>query len=794
MSDISGGPPIPKPLPPAALSTDRASKVSRDPNQTPRQATDDSGENRSKSEQRETLQARDPAVSISASAAQLRVGEELRQQVREVDAEGRPIIVTETATFALRPDAGLKAGDDVQLQVTETGKTVTADLLSQNGRTIDPPIRLALIVIAIHTSTLQNPDQQSLQPEKLEVAYRPIILPRATAVVTATNQTDASKVEALAKVLSRQATSFVTPPSKPAESAAPDPATSKPDPLIKSNSSDMATLLAAQQTSSTAAQANNPPPDGQKPQPQPQPSPNQQASRQTTAASFVSESGVNPLVVPGNSTRIIQPSVLTDVAAAPPTPSATTRVTSDVSSLSASGVPKTQGQGPVINAVSLTGVATQIQLLDLAISQVAPAEVAEVISVQPLPASVARNLSVSVQTLGAQALATLETNKGSFIVPQTAANTLVGEVVRISQPSQTANPQLDTATAVQTFAARLTSPGTQGGRQVQAQFIPQGQQTATASYSGQSHILTTVDAVHTTRAFLTGDGPKTDFRIDTPFGSLTVTMANSTRPAIGDTVAILPSNAGVPTDAAGVAATLAANASAAASAASASTATSSSWPSFEQAYALVQSGAPAAASALHARSAAGGPKLLNSMMFLMAAMKGGSPSSWLGKSASQALEAKGGNLLKLLQNDLGRLFNAATETGSEWRSLMIPFDTKGPDMPMLAALFNQPLGVDPDAAHGEDGVDDEEEKDQRFIVEVQFSVLGAIQLDGTVRKNSFDLTLWSTEPLPVALTNDTREIFANALAANGFSGSMRFKQGDTFPVDVAAVLKKQLAA
>lgn len=790
MSDISGGPPIPKPLPPAALSTDRASKVSRDPNQTPRQATDDSGENRSKSEQREALQARDPAVSISASAAQLRVGEELRQQVREIDAEGRPIIVTETATFALRPDAGLKAGDDVQLQVTETGKTVTADLLSQNGRTIDPPIRLALIVIAIHTSTLQNPDQQNLQPEKLEVAYRPIILPRATAVVTTTNQTDASKVEALAKVMSRQATSFVTPPSKPAESAASDPAISKPDPLIKSNSSDMTTLLAAQQTSSTIAPVGNPPSDGQKPQPQPLPGPNQQASRQTTAASFASEAGVNPLAVPGNSNRIIQPSVLTDVAAAPPTPSATTRVTSDVSSLSASSAPKTQGQGPVINAVSLTGVATQIQLLDLAISQVAPAEVAEVISVQSLPASVARNLSVSVQTLGAQALATLETNKGSFIVPQTAANTLVGEVVRISQPSQTAIPQLDTAAAVQTFAARLTSPGTQGGRQVQAQFIPQGQQTATASYSGQSHILTTVDAVHITRAFLTGDGPKTDFRIDTPFGSLTVTMANSTRPAIGDTVAILPSNAGVPTDAAGVAATLAANASAAASAAT----TSGSWPSFEQAYALVQSGAPAAASALHARSAAGGPKLLNSMMFLMAAMKGGSPSSWLGKSASQALEAKGGNLLKLLQNDLGRIFNAATETGSEWRSLMIPFDTKGPDMPMLAALFNQPLGVDPDASHGEEGVDDEEEKDQRFIVEVQFSVLGAIQLDGTVRKNSFDLTLWSTEPLPVALTNDTREIFANALAANGFSGSMRFKQGDTFPVDVAAVLKKQLAA
>jgi len=739
MSDIAG-PPAPKPVTAVTHGTDRTAKVSKDPNQTPRQATDDSGGNRSKSEQRDSVHVRDPAVSISASAAHLRVGEELKEHVREIDSEGRPIIITENATFALRPDAGLKPGDDVVIQIAETGKTVAADLLRQNARIIDPPIRLSLVVIALHIHSDQEAEKQAISPDKLDVAYRPTSRSTSASVIQNTANTES---EALAKVLGRSNSNQNTPQISAGLA-------DNPDPFIKSNSSDLATLIAAQQTKVSGAPTNL-----------------TGLQNQLTSSSAIQASA---LTSSSSTTHIIPSSPLTDI----PTNASLNTASSPASAQ------QMQGVGPAITAFSTAGTSVQLHLLDLSISQVSPSEVAEVISVQPLPASMARSLPVSAQSLGNEALAQMETSKGSFILQQTAATKLVGEFVRVPDTSgQTAQIAASPNSDIPTYAARLTSEGAQSGRQVQVQLLSSSQPTAIAA---NTNMQTTVEGVHTIRAFLTGDGPKNDLRIDTALGTLTMTLPSNVRPAVGDTVAILPNSATVASNA--VVPPLAVEGGI----------SSSSWPSFEQAYALVQSGAPAAANALNSRSAQGGPKLLNSMMFLMAALKGTSPGGWIGKSASQAIDAKNSALLKLLQDDVSNLFKAGAETASEWRSFLLPFDARSPEMPMLAALFSQPSGIDPDAEHDGGNQAENEQQDQRFVIEVQFSVLGEIQLDGVVRSNKFDLTLWSKQPLPTTLTQDTSTLFTNALAANGFTGAMQFKQSDTFPVDVAAILAKQIAA
>lgn len=749
MSDITG-PPVPKPLPSGILGADRAAKVSRDPHQTSRQATDDSGENKSKSEQRESVHTREPAVSISASAAHLRINEELQERVREIDTEGRPIIVTETATFALRPDAGLRPGDDVVLQVKEAGKTVTADLLRHNNRLIDPPTRLSLVVIAVHNVQAPGTEQEANAAKSLDVAYRPALTTSTAPVVTRASEatTDA---EALAKVFSRSNKSVSVKSGVEASEI-------KQDPLIKSNSSDMATLLAAQQepkqTVGPRAETVNP-----------------AQSVPSTAASILSGTAVR--------THLIQPSQLTEPAIA------NTAVVSSSPASSATGL------GPPIAAITLEGSPFQIQLLDTSISSVSPSQVAEVTSVQPLGINVARALPVAAQTLGNTALARVETTQGTFIVPETSANQLVGENVRVAPLAAQASASqhaVDDNTQ-QTFKARLTSSGTQSGRQVQVQFVPPAQTTPANASANHGNIVTTIDAVHTIRAFLGGGGPTNDLRLDTSVGTLTLTLTNSARPAVGDGIIILPNTTSgaanqpvIPIGAEGAAASTAAGPAAA-------------WPSLEQAYALVQSGLPGAAQSMDSRSAQGGPKLLNSMMFLMAAIKGGSPSTWLGKTAEQAIGGRNANLLQSLKEDLARLFSAGSETTiSEWRSLILPFDTKAPDMPMLAALFSQPHHIDPDREQNPDDHQNENKQGQRFVIEVQFSVLGAIQLDGVVRSDRFDLTLWSKSTLPQTLTEDVGVIFSTALAANGFTGSMQFKQSDIFPTDVATILKQQLAA
>ena len=77
--------------------------------------------------------------------------------------KGDRLLKTPTATFALKPSAGLKPGDDAVLKITETGKQVTADLLARNNIPLNPPINVQLIVISVHNtgSTTEAPQQQA---------------------------------------------------------------------------------------------------------------------------------------------------------------------------------------------------------------------------------------------------------------------------------------------------------------------------------------------------------------------------------------------------------------------------------------------------------------------------------------------------------------------------------------------------------------------------------------------------------------------------------------------------------
>ena len=191
------------------------------------------------------------------------------------------------------------------------------------------------------------------------------------------------------------------------------------------------------------------------------------------------------------------------------------------------------------------------------------------------------------------------------------------------------------------------------------------------------------------------------------------------------------------------------------------------------------------------RTAQGGPKVANSAMFLLSALGGGNASSWLGKAAEGALADRNPQLLDLLKDDIGRLFSIAADTSGEWRALLLPFDAKSQDMPMLAFLFGHGASVDPDQhKQGQHPGENRDDDLKRFVLEVQFSVLGSVQLDGSIKGNRFDLMVRSQQQFSPALTQDTSELFSQALAAGAFTGSLGFSVEQAFPVDVSAVLEK----
>ncbi|MBL4836222.1 MAG: hypothetical protein JKY34_01480 [Kordiimonadaceae bacterium] len=739
MSDITGGPPIPKTVQPVSHGTDKAARVARDKQHTNEHTRQDSGKENKAEQQGTGVNARDPAVSISASAAHLQVGEELKQKVTRVDAEGRPVIETETATFALRPDAGLKAGDDVTLIVRDTHKQLTADLLRRNDTVIDPPIRLNLTVIAFHSSEPlpQKPAPVAETEKPLSSSYRP----NQTSTVSAAPK-QGGEAEALARLLGRTPT-LQTPQTTSAEQTTAPSRNFANNPPTAAN---MATLISAQQK----ATAIIPP-----------------ITASPTDAGLGSQ--------PAAPNHILPSSPLTEITA--------TAIAAAAGSINT-------GLGPMIPAVMMNGVSKTLQLLDPSISKVIPSEVATVMSVQPLSTTDARTLPVTIASLGNNsALARVETNVGVFVLNQTDASALNGELVRVSPPAPTSTgAALTPRREATTYTAQLLSKGASQARPVSIQFLksddgPPLQANDRTVAAPANNIPVT--AVHTLRAYLTPDGPKSDIRVETPLGDFSTTLANSARPIAGDIVSILPPQAD---------ASAAAHAASTAVTPPSTTVSATAWPAFEQAAQTLGAVSTEAAQSLVARTAQGGAKLANSAVFLLSALGssgGANPSNWLGKAAEKILGERNSRLLDTLKGDIGRLFNMAADTSGEWRALLLPLDIRSNDVPMLAFLYSQGSALDPDDQNtdkNDKGKNDE--KMQRFILEVQFSVLGAVQLDGSIQGQRFDLMVRSERQFSPQLTQDTSNLFSAALTAGAFTGSLGFSVEDTFPVDVAAVLEK----
>ncbi|MFC3052971.1 hypothetical protein [Kordiimonas pumila] len=708
MSDITG-PPVPKPVhSPLTRGTERASTVSRDRQQATGREGEDRQDNKAKSEPKDTQQVRDPAVSIAASAAHLHIGEELEQKVKRIDPEGRPIIVTETATFALRPDAGLRPGDDVIIEVKETGKTVAADLLALNGNKIDPPIRLSLTVIAVHTPP-KNPAEPAEPAPQLTISTG-FSIPYKPTSLSKPYTDNLTQAEFAAQILGRT----FNPASQPLSGLQSD----NPDPTARSNSADLATLISTQQVQSNQQTTSPAPPT------QPQPSAN----------------------------RLIPETDLTRLS-------------------SLQQAEQTAGVGPVITAATPEGALKNIQLIDPSISKVAPSEIAEVLSVKPLPLSEAKTLAVNPAVLGSYQLAKVETTKGTYILEQQKAGPLSGELVRVTNSAITA-PHTAAPDAV-SYKAKLTNSTGGPPRSVLVQFPQEN-----TAVSGPANRNTEIAAVHVIRGYLTAEGPKNDLMLETPLGNLSLTLLNTLRPHVGDPVIILPTEAAQT-----------ATAAPALPLQGLQLATGSNWPAFEQTYSLIAAENPALASNLAARTAQGGGKLLNSATFLMSALGFGSKTSWLGE-AENFLENRNSQLLDMLKKDIAQLMSAPERAG-EWRSLMLPFDMRNGEASMLALLFGQGPLVNPDSQkrQGPEG-ESLPEDSKRFVVEVEFTILGPIQLNGFIYGKRFDLGVHSHKDFSASLKADSTELFNHALNVNDFSGQLSFVTTDTFPIDVNSVLKE----
>lgn len=164
-----------------------------------------------------------------------------------------------------------------------------------------------------------------------------------------------------------------------------------------------------------------------------------------------------------------------------------------------------------------------------------------------------------------------------------------------------------------------------------------------------------------------------------------------------------------------------------------------------------------------------GPRLASGLLFFLAALNGGDMGRWLGGQAIQTLKAAGrGNLLARLGQDFGQLSRQVESGGTDWRLFLIPL--------LDETQVQQIRFFERHGSHGQGSGDDQKDGGStRFVLEIELSRLGNMQIDGLVRDRRFDLVLRTRRPLPDVMRHDIIEIFTDANDAAGFVGTIGFQ-------------------
>lgn len=180
---------------------------------------------------------------------------------------------------------------------------------------------------------------------------------------------------------------------------------------------------------------------------------------------------------------------------------------------------------------------------------------------------------------------------------------------------------------------------------------------------------------------------------------------------------------------------------------------------------------PGPAQGLAQNIALPGNRLASAVLFFLTALKRGDFTGWFGSQAIKALESRGhANLLsRLMENFSAQTRVAEAPPSGEWQTLLVPLYV-GETVRQIRFFLRR------------NRADGDGDQDNRFVVEVETSPLGGLQLDGLIKPGRFDLVLRSHKPLSDVVRRDISEIYESGLAITGHAGRMVFQAMEKFPV------------
>ena len=216
------------------------------------------------------------------------------------------------------------------------------------------------------------------------------------------------------------------------------------------------------------------------------------------------------------------------------------------------------------------------------------------------------------------------------------------------------------------------------------------------------------------------------------------------------------------------------------SAASPPLTSNTAWPSVTEALQILQRVDPAAAQQFSQALPDGGVRTVAAALSFVQAMRTGDLRQWPGDNTLRALERtgpRGAQLARQIAGEVAEMSQRSRETGGEWRAMSLPFSS-GAEIDRIALITRREAADD----------DDETEKAQkkgngtRFIVDLDLSNLGRMQLDGMVKTKSkaFDLVIRTENPLDQSMKLDLQGLFTTSTAAVGYAGGLVFRVSPEF--------------
>jgi len=195
------------------------------------------------------------------------------------------------------------------------------------------------------------------------------------------------------------------------------------------------------------------------------------------------------------------------------------------------------------------------------------------------------------------------------------------------------------------------------------------------------------------------------------------------------------------------------------------------WPALKEAFKSLADASPALARrVLDEAIPRPGPKLAVQIMSYLAADRTDA-RSLLGEAVATALERSGrGDILQRLDGDLKEMQRQAA-VPTDWRVAYVPFQDGG-ELRQLRIFSRR-----------EQSKDKKDRDSKRFVVEVAFSELGDVQIDGLMRKPKLELMLRTHKQIPADLRDEIEVVFLEGCSLAGLAGRIYFQAGERFPVN-----------